>query len=75
MGLWRLRSARAGGRLLVWAVVYVTALHTFYWYGAPRFRFPIYPLLLIACCVALERWPLTEFRGRSEAVDTSRMPR
>jgi len=75
MGLWRLRSARAGGRLLVWAVVYVTALHTFYWYGAPRFRFPIYPLLLIACCVALERWPLTEFRGRSVAVDTSRTPR
>ena len=50
--VWRQSST---GRLLVWGVAYVTALHTFYWYGAPRFRFPIYPIFLIACVVALER--------------------
>jgi 4-amino-4-deoxy-L-arabinose transferase-like glycosyltransferase len=55
VGLWRLGWAGPAGRLLVWAVVYVTALHTFYWYGAPRFRFPIYPVFIVACCVAVER--------------------
>jgi 4-amino-4-deoxy-L-arabinose transferase-like glycosyltransferase len=49
--LWRLGPS---GRLLVWAVVYVTAFHTFYWYGSPRFRFPIYPMFLIACCLSVE---------------------
>jgi 4-amino-4-deoxy-L-arabinose transferase-like glycosyltransferase len=44
--LWR---SGLKGRLLVWIVAYVTAFHTFYWYGSPRFRFPIYPVFLIAC--------------------------
>ena len=55
VGLFHLWRQSASGRLLVWAVAYVTALHTFYWYGAPRFRFPIYPIFLIACVVLLER--------------------
>ena len=49
--LWRLGPS---GQLLVWVVVYVTSFHTFYWYGSPRFRFPIYPVFLIACCLTLE---------------------
>ena len=49
--LWRRGT---NGRLLVWAVLYVTAFHTFYWYGSPRFRFPIYPMFLIACCSSIE---------------------
>jgi hypothetical protein len=65
VGLWRLAWAGPGGRLLVWSVVYVTALHTFYWYGAPRFRFPIYPVFIVACCVGLSARPEpAEGRGR-----------
>ena len=54
-GLVRLWRSGRPGRLLVWVVAYVTAFHTFYWYGSPRFRFSIYPVFLIACCLAVER--------------------
>ena len=53
-GLWRSWRAAPAGRLIGWAVLYVTVLHTFYWYGSPRFRFPIYPLFLIACATAFD---------------------
>lgn len=51
-------------RLFLLMILYLTAMHSLVFHGAPRFRFPIYPHLIVLAAGGIARFTGTESGGR-----------